>query len=397
MALSIPLQFALVSGISLVSGVVFLVMARRQPHTHLLRYWGFGALLLSAANAAFASRHTAPEFVYIVMANALLQAALVTLHAGVRRLDGGLAGGFDVVGWTTVTTTITLVVWFTYFDPVFAVRLIIVASASAILIARIAWRLSLHSRRMGGSLPANVLAGLCWLLEAILIITVLATVIYGERAGDLLEAGPQMTSLLAVRPFLLVLIACSAIWMALQAIHKESHDHAQHDLNAIKAGRTAYEMHCGREIAQHGNTPLSVALIDLDNYRVVRRQHGLPATDALLEWTIGVIRGALKDGQSAERHGPDRFVVTLPQTSAAEAVILAENIRKRIEAGTCMVDGAAIKTTASIGIAHLQAERSTPATLAAAAHVALYKARSAGRNRVETAEDAFPTIDYAKL
>ena len=326
----------------------------------------------------------------IVLAHAFLQTALVSLHTGVRRLRDGQAGRIDITGYLVIALTFGVALWFTYIDPNFEARLILVASTTAFLVGRTAWLLSGHSRRMGGSVPANVLAGLWWLVVSILIITVLATLTYGEQAKDLWQAGPQVTTLLDVRPVLIVLIVCFAIWMELQAMRAESREHAHRNHEAIEAGRAAYAEQCAREIAAAGTSPLWVALIDLDNHRTVRRQHGHAAADALLAWTENTIRGALQNNEGLERHGTDHFILIAPRASLTEARLIAHEIHKRIETGTCIVGRTPIQATVSIGMARLQAGRATPAALAAAAHVALYKARSAGRNRTEIADDATP-------
>lgn len=394
---NITFQFALASGSAFASGVAMLFMAQRHPRARLYKCWGYGFVLLAVANIVYASRHVAPDFVAIVMGHAVLQSALLAFHAGARRLETEPPQRFDSFGWIAVGATIALATWFTYVEPSLAARLIVVFSTSAALVGRTAWRLSVHAHRNGNSLPANVLAGLWWLATAVFLITVIATVVFGEQAQDLLRAGPQMTSMLNVQPLLVALIVGFALWTEVQALQRRRITRLERRQEAVAAGRVAYQEQCTRIIAQHAGAPLCVLLIDMDHHRQTSKLHGAVAADALLQWTGEALNREIGEAGMVTRRDTDQFVVILPRTSLANATTLAEKLRLRIAAGGCTVDGKAVNTTVSIGIANLRTDRATPAALAAAAQVAVYKARSVGRNRIQTADDALPEIDYSRL
>jgi len=393
----ITFHFALASGFSFASGAVLLFMAKKHPRARLYKSWGYGFILLAVANVVYASRHVAPDLIAIVTGHAVLQSALLAFDAGARRLETGQSYRFDPFGWAVVGATIALVTWFTYFEPSLAARLVAVFSTSAMLVGRTAWRLSAHAWRIGNSLPANVLAGLWWLATAVLAVTVIATVAFNEQAQDASQAGPQLATLVTVQPLLMALVVGFALWTEVQALHRRRSARRQRRRAAIEAGRTAYQEQCARAIAQDAGAPLCVLLIDMDHQRRVSKLHGAVAADALLEWAGEALGQEIKQAGMVTRRDTDQFLVILPRTSLADARALAEDLRLRIAAGGCTVDGTAVKATVTIGIANLNTDRATPAALAAAAQVAVYKARSVGRNRVETADEALPAIDYAKL
>ena len=85
------------------------------------------------------------------------------------------------------------------------------------------------------------------------------------------------------------------------------------------------------------------------------------------------------------RYGGEEIVVILPEAGLAEAQIIAERIRERVEAAPFPVQRAtrSIPVTVSIGVAVRHAEDAGPGAMLKRADLALYRAKAAGRNRVE--------------
>ena len=96
---------------------------------------------------------------------------------------------------------------------------------------------------------------------------------------------------------------------------------------------------------------------------------------------------ARRAGDFVARYGGEEFVLLLPATGEADAAIVAEAARKEIEALRIPhPEGATSFVTASFGVATFVPDAAAdPAGLVSAADAALYRAKSAGRNRVESA------------
>jgi len=130
-------------------------------------------------------------------------------------------------------------------------------------------------------------------------------------------------------------------------------------------------------------TPLAVAIADIDHFKTVNDTHGHLAGDAVLAAVSAAIRDLLRDRDLCGRFGGEEFTLLLPRTTAAQALEITERIRQGISQLAIPRDGtAAIRVTISIGIAVPSQARHTLDDLLAAADHALYQAKHSGRDRV---------------
>ena len=135
--------------------------------------------------------------------------------------------------------------------------------------------------------------------------------------------------------------------------------------------------------AAQAQTPLAVAIADIDHFKAVNDTHGHLAGDAVLAAVSAVMRDLLRDGDLCGRFGGEEFALLLPRTTAAQALEITERIRQGISELAIPRDGtAAIQVTISIGVAVPSQARRTVDDLLAAADHALYQAKNSGRDRV---------------
>lgn len=149
--------------------------------------------------------------------------------------------------------------------------------------------------------------------------------------------------------------------------------------------RRAFIRRLDDEIArvQRYNTPLSVVLIDLDNFKAVNDQYGHPAGDAVLAWYAQNVLPTFRHYDMVARYGGEEFAVLFPSTTEDGAERALNKIRKRITNAVCEYEGADISVpTFSAGLTIYRAG-DTQSTLIKRADKALYHAKSLGRDRVE--------------
>jgi diguanylate cyclase (GGDEF)-like protein/PAS domain S-box-containing protein len=139
-------------------------------------------------------------------------------------------------------------------------------------------------------------------------------------------------------------------------------------------------------------TPLSVLVLDVDNFKLYNDLYGHLQGDACLRQIAECARSIVhRAADLLARYGGEEFVVVLPNTDSIGAQALAEQIRSAIE----QLDGTHPanphqRITVSIGCATQCPQRDTTADLLfAAADQALYRAKAAGRNRIEAAAEMF--------
>ena len=135
--------------------------------------------------------------------------------------------------------------------------------------------------------------------------------------------------------------------------------------------------------AAPAQTPLAVAIADIDHFKAVNDTHGHLAGDAVLAAVSAAMRDLLRDCDLCGRFGGEEFALLLPRTTAAQALEVTERIRQGISQLAIPRDGtAAIRVTISIGVAVPSQARRTLDDLLAAADHALYQAKRSGRDRV---------------
>lgn len=130
----------------------------------------------------------------------------------------------------------------------------------------------------------------------------------------------------------------------------------------------------------HGNAALALALTDLDDFAAINRARGREAGDAVLTAWDRVLRANIPPGGSVARLGGDEFAVVLPGTSAENAVVLLEELRRHLAGMT--VEGVAGAVSVSVGIAANPPHGTTAEELYRAAGEALMRAKRHGRDRV---------------
>ena len=132
--------------------------------------------------------------------------------------------------------------------------------------------------------------------------------------------------------------------------------------------------------------PLSLLLLDIDHFKVVNDSRGHAAGDEVLREFSRRVRKAVRNIDLACRLGGEEFVIAMPDTDAALALLVGERIRQKIAGERFRVsDGASLEITVSIGISSLEGREDTPERLLKRADEALYRAKREGRNRVAAA------------
>lgn len=138
------------------------------------------------------------------------------------------------------------------------------------------------------------------------------------------------------------------------------------------------------ELARRHLRPLSLILADLDHFKSINDQYGHPTGDLVLQLFGVVLLGRLRSCDHVGRIGGEEFLVVLPETAAKEALQVAENLRVSLERELVgpLSGGDPFQVTCSLGVAQLSEQDVDGGSLLARADVALYKAKSSGRNRV---------------
>ena len=138
------------------------------------------------------------------------------------------------------------------------------------------------------------------------------------------------------------------------------------------------------EQAVRHSSPLSVMILDLDDFKHVNDTYGHLIGDRVLLMIAELITKHVRLTDITARYGGDEFCVALPNTTAQGARLVARKLREEIADKEFSVDGAApFHITCSIGLAQFYKDMKNSLVILKFADQALYKAKSAGRNRVK--------------
>ncbi|UZE06380.1 GGDEF domain-containing protein [Pseudomonas corrugata] len=148
--------------------------------------------------------------------------------------------------------------------------------------------------------------------------------------------------------------------------------------------RAAWAERLEHEVAQwqrHGNS-LLLAMLDLDHFKRINDNYGHLAGDRVLKIIATVLRKRLRGSDFIARFGGEEFVLLVPDTPLASGAKLAEVLRAAIEACPFHFKGEPVTITVSMGMTAFKPGEHSDLVLKRADQ-ALYRAKSAGRNRVE--------------
>jgi diguanylate cyclase (GGDEF)-like protein len=141
--------------------------------------------------------------------------------------------------------------------------------------------------------------------------------------------------------------------------------------------------------ARRYGSPLSMLMIDLDNFKTYNDSYGHLRGDMILKEIAALLLAHTRASDLVARYGGEEFAVLLPETGEEHAHSVGEKIRQVIEEHPfALAAGELPKSlTISVGVASSSAEPSAD-SLIQKADVALYRAKEAGKNRVVISEAA---------
>jgi len=281
---------------------------------------------------------------------------------------------------TAVSSLALLYVW-----PSVNARIVVSNTIMAALILALAHMLALHA-------PENLVApAKLTAAAAILIAILLAARIVSAMLSPPMESplGPSMVNVLVFFGAALVQLAfglgCYFMLMmrrtaALEAL--SATDPLTGSLN-----RRGLEIVTSR--AEHDYrrnwTIFSVIALDLDHFKNVNDTYGHATGDVVLQRLAQECRRNLRGDSVVARLGGEEFCVLLPGCKMADAMTVAERIRTSFAETRVTVGDVAIECTVSLGVAQCHDGATDFAAVAKEADAALYRAKFAGRNRVEAA------------
>jgi diguanylate cyclase (GGDEF)-like protein len=218
--------------------------------------------------------------------------------------------------------------------------------------------------------------------------------------GDFAEfdLGVLITVVVGVNVALAVFAVPTVLLVRRFMMHAQLLAQARVDTKTGLLNASTWEREAEIEIARAIRTksPLALALVDIDHFKLVNDTHGHLAGDKALRAVTDALRNQLRAYDLAGRFGGEEFVILLPQAREIDALNVAERLRAHVAAMSIPVNdkdesGQVIRLTISVGVAALNGESRELTDMLAAADAALYHAKETGRNKTHVISASAPT------
>jgi diguanylate cyclase (GGDEF)-like protein len=360
------------------TGCLLLLSWLQHRRVIALALWGSGFILASVATTLIiVLRNTIPDVWSIIVGNALLAAAYGILWAGARTLDGK--------GVSIVPALMGVIVWLIAcsIGPVYARPEARATVMSAIgIVYTLVTALELWRGR-----AREVWR---WPVIALLLVHAAAIPVHIPLAGTWTHPDPSDLDLLTFAIFEASFVSFCAAYLfgglAKDRIMARYRRESLTDPLTGVANRRGF-FQSGERLLMRSRfacEPTALVLFDLDHFKSINDRYGHLAGDDVL---ISFCRSAtshLRPNDLFARIGGEEFASLLPNTTPQDAIRLAERVRATVEAASQSVEEHTIRITVSAGVALSNDATADLTGLLKAADQALYRAKEAGRNRVET-------------
>jgi diguanylate cyclase (GGDEF)-like protein len=372
------------SAVLVIQGAAFLYFWARDRSAKWLAWWGVPFVVGGAGIALYAIPDWSTDIFNIAGGNLLRILSMWALWQGIRRFEGR-----SLVMWPGLAVAIGWLVFVTFpqTGSNLIARILVVSFLIALFCGLTAWELrptgepSLPSRR---ALMATFTS-----FAVLLMVRGVLAAIAPYPIGVL----PPNAIWLAV--FMLLVfghfIFSASLFLAMTRERQEAQQRSfalSDPLTGLMNRRAftdfAERMNRRRAGLRRG---VSVMMLDLDHFKSINDRFGHDVGDRMLKLFATTAESSVRGTDELFRMGGEEFCFVLPETTAAEARIVAERIRTAFEEAMVQIDGGSASTTVSIGVAGTSFDVPIHA-LVAAADAAVYAAKARGRNCVVVADDA---------
>jgi diguanylate cyclase (GGDEF)-like protein len=197
-----------------------------------------------------------------------------------------------------------------------------------------------------------------------------------------------ITVVVAVNAALAVVAVPTVLLVRRFMMHAELLAQSRVDTKTGLLNASTWEREAAVEIARavRTDTPLALALVDIDHFKSVNDTYGHLVGDKTLRAVTDALQSQLRSYDVAGRFGGEEFAILLPHAREVDALHIAERLRAHIAAMSIPVSdnpesGPAVRVTISVGVASLDGASRELTDMLAAADAALYYAKETGRNR----------------
>lgn len=349
----------------------------REPGSSI---WAFGNMLAAVGVTIMTLRVPQNEPLVALLGNAMFVGSYVSLWVGCARFRLRQPPWLWIIGLAAIWLPAFL--WYLLASPDAVAR----ATVMALVLAAICFSIAatvLH-RIEPGLLQTQGFLGMIFGMLGMLYLLRATVALGGLLEQDGFGIGPLGNGIFLIPAIGATLATLSCTLMLSQRLQLRLQANGRTDPLTGLLNRSLFDDLGGKEVARarrHGYG-LCILTFDIDHFGRVSQQHGHVAGDALLHRIAALVGATLRREDHFGRLGDAHFCIMLPSTQLSGAQQLAERLRQTIESRPL---DTGLQVTASFGIAAFGLHGDDWASLMQRADIALRRAKTEGRNRVETA------------
>lgn len=365
--------------IAVLLGTVSLAFATIRGSSRIMGAWGRAMLLLAAGLLGLALRGMIPDWISIAVANTAVVAALVLALRSLRQFLGSAPR--DALGWGLTAALFAYLLLYAVVWPSTVARIVAVSAALGVVAARGAMLLRRNAPEQC-RLSCRFTEAVFWAVAAMTTVRAIGALV--APTVDVLAPQPLSAATFLFYTAFILISTLGAMWMEIESLQGELVRSARYDSLTGLYNRGTFLAEFEREVSRsaRGGPAFSLAIFDLDHFKLINDRYGHPVGDSVLKAFADALRASIRKHDVVGRYGGEEFALLTPQTGKETAVRVAERVRRELEARGVSVDGKRIEMTVSAGIASHGIDGQDWDALLTAADDALYEAKNAGRNRI---------------
>jgi diguanylate cyclase (GGDEF)-like protein len=369
------------------SGGLFHLIGRRMPQSRGLAHWSAGSILFGSTYLArLALGPEAGGVATMLMDTAMVCAALAFLiglrqwvHDAPLRWPRLAAAGVLYAAAQLLATQAAGVVG----------RFVLLNLTLAAVYAAIAIGSVLGARQSARTLRTPLLT-LSVLMGGLSLLTALRGLHIATNGIDSMYRGLAAQVYYAYASLAVVLLGMNLLWMVFLRLNGQLLELATRDALTLVLNRNGLDDVLARHFSARGATPIVFISVDVDHFKRVNDEFGHAAGDLMLRSVADALARRVRGNDFVARVGGEEFLVGCVGGDKALAVALGERLRAEVAALRIArpAGRAELSCTVSIGVSAVFDSLADRDRATHEADLALYAAKSAGRNRVEVFEPA---------
>lgn len=347
----------------------------RQRGSTFLLTWGLCIAIIIAAIVAFSAFHTTANPLHAMLAGVLLTSAFAISYGGFTQFSTGQFRGGRVAFLAIAGAAPIVVSGALGFD---GLSFLFINLMSAVILTFCGYQYWTVRGESPG--PIAAIAVLHWMLVASYVLCVVAL----ARETPLYLDGQAPDNWAEALNLVISVIAITGIGGLFVTVHQERISRGHRDASLIDPLTGLSNRRALFERFTEGHVPLGTGLIvlDLDDFKGLNDRHGHAFGDTVLRNFARLMEANCRAGDMAVRLGGEEFVLMLPDSSATQALALAERVRSAMGRMVHTIEEQPVICTVSAGVAVAERRGLSLDTLLRKADNALYLSKRSGRNRV---------------